>query len=656
MRAMKQRKKYGIVCLFVVLCILTAACKKEEKAPGVPIQEAWTLYLPENVQSYTIDKAGNLYLFDLIISEDSVTSTELKLEKYDKEGSLVFSRLFGKNEFSMITAMTEKDDVLYFTSDGFDEEGMCTVLYAYYPETEELTMLEQLRYFSHVKRIVVNEHCIYVLGNNQISYSSSSLEYVYHGEKVMGYDVETKEVFELGMAEPIDIALDENGNLVLYAHMEDSFCLLNYDEERDTAKVLAKTDVYKMNRIALCNEGKSVLYYSTNADLVMSDLSELEIESELYPGASFWDTGLCYKNGRVACMTKDRKLVQFSLDEVKKENQTVRYIFTGYEPETPYGCGYGIRRTELDEDKFALKILAMDKDFDLCLVDTSDSVSYNLKENGVFYPLNDVPGVQEYLDACFPYVREAATDEDGDIWMLPIAVNLPRFAVNEKKLKEQTLFFDSDMTYEDFFRLHMSLPEEERKLIWIPELAFYSDFIRQYFTYYTSADTAEFRETVALFAKYWACIAESDSSASEQPLYFYSNRENGIFAQYVASVGENVRVYETPKVSAEEQNVGTCLFLAVNPYSDNLDATLNYISDWIAYTMKREDAPLFFANRTVDDTVYETSLYELYQKGEIGFTLDEDIYEGYDEVLENITKLEDYIAETERKLKIYLNE
>ena len=52
----------------------------------------------------------------------------------------------------------------------------------------------------------------------------------------------------------------------------------------------------------------------------------------------------------------------------------------------------------------------------------------------------------------------------------------------------------------------------------------------------------------------------------------------------------------------------------------------------------------------------ETSLYELYQNGEIAFMMDSDIWTGYADVLEDITKLEDYITETERKLKIYLNE
>lgn len=72
--------------------------------------------------------------------------------------------------------------------------------------------------------------------------------------------------------------------------------------------------------------------------------------------------------------------------------------------------------------------------------------------------------------------------------------------------------------------------------------------------------------------------------------------------------------------------------------------------------MKQEKAPLFFQNRVVEDTAYEKSLYALYENGAISFTLEYSIYDGYGEVLEDISKLDAYIAETERKLKIYLNE
>ncbi|MGN1083621.1 MAG: hypothetical protein ACI4QX_01340, partial [Lachnospiraceae bacterium] len=423
---MKRRiKSTFLVGFFVIaMSLFAAGCKKEEKTVDTPVQDAWTVYRPENVQAYTLDEEGNLYTFELVLSE---SESEFYLRKYDTEGNQLFSRLLEGQLSSYTQTMTVKDGVLYFAPNLYEENKMCAVLYSYDLETEELTKIKAFPYFEQVNRILVGEDRIYLLGTNGSSGGGGmrSDSYTYTGEKVMYYIPSTGEMFELGIPEPIDICFNEAGNLVLYAHTEEGFCFLLYDETRDAIKTIAKTGVYKMCNVALCNNGEDVIYQTGTRGLVLSSLSDLEVESELYPEGFFWDNNLCYVNGRVACSTFSGSLVQFRLEDVKKENQKIRYISTGYESAEPYGCGYEMQRTKLAEDKFALKIMALDKDFDLCLVDTAYSFSYNLKENGVFYPLNDVPGVQEYLNACFPYVREAATDEDGNIWMLPIGVSIP---------------------------------------------------------------------------------------------------------------------------------------------------------------------------------------------------------------------------------------
>ena len=57
-----QTKKWivsGILLLAMVLVVSAAGCKKKEKAAERPLQEACTVYHPENVQAYTLDEEGN---------------------------------------------------------------------------------------------------------------------------------------------------------------------------------------------------------------------------------------------------------------------------------------------------------------------------------------------------------------------------------------------------------------------------------------------------------------------------------------------------------------------------------------------------------------------------------------------------------------------
>ena len=49
-------------------------------------------------------------------------------------------------------------------------------------------------------------------------------------------------------------------------------------------------------------------------------------------------------------------------------------------------------------------------------------------------------------------------------------------------------------------------------------------------------------------------------------------------------------------------------------------------------------------------------LKRVYQNGEISFAIEAEITEGYGDVIEDVTKLDAYVTETDRKLKVYLKE
>lgn len=653
---MKKSMKWMIVGV-MALCFNGGACKKDEPYVGVPVQEVCAVCDGKNVQAYTLDVEGNVYGFELEFEEEH-GSSNVQLIKWDKGGKRVFSRPFDSEKSSGLSAMAIRGDLIYFVADGFDGTDVCSSLYTYHLETEEITFLQSFRYLKRVERILVSKDRVYLLGRNRLSPAGGTSDsYSYNGEKVLWCSLDTKEVFELGFAEPIDMTLTEDGTPVFYIHEEDDFSLVSYNEKSDTVKTLIKTVEYRMNSFALCDDGENVLYH-TERGLVLSKLSELGVESELYPDTNFWDKGLCYVNGRVACQTANGELVQFPLEQVKKEAETIRFLSVGFESQTPYGCGYRIERRNFSEeemDKFALKVLAQDSDYDLCMVDTSDSISYNLKENGVFYPLNEVPGIEEYLDSCFPYVREAATDEDGLIWMLPIEVNIPGFVMDGDKVLEYD--FTDSMTFEEYFRAQEALSEEERNQTDTPWVLFLKHFFRQYFVQNDTVDTATFRNTMTLFSEYFDCINGYNAGGDGRPaIYHCASDAFDYGAYYMTAFAENKVVYPMPRTEGVEKNVGTCLFLAVNPESDRLEETLQYLGDWVAYTMKQTEQPLFFADRMVGQDTYERSLYEMYQNGEISFAIEAEITEGYGDVIEDVTKLDAYVTETDRKLKVYLKE
>lgn len=78
-----------------------------------------------------------------------------------------------------------------------------------------------------------------------------------------------------------------------------------------------------------------------------------------------------------------------------------------------------IESKKLSAEEFSLTVMSQDKNYDVCMINSSQDYSANIKSKGSFYPLNDVPGVAEYLDKCFPYVKEAAYTESGKYGCCP---------------------------------------------------------------------------------------------------------------------------------------------------------------------------------------------------------------------------------------------
>lgn len=707
---MGKRNKL-LVAVFLCLMFGVVSCKKKEEAvEKKSIYEVMTKYETENMNAYTIDEDGNVYTVELVMGEGEDAGYYLR--KYDKDGNRLFSKpvdtLFGYSSTN-IGALAVKDGILYIApyrhvDESFyqmaaqipynpetgqlegelteemieflngnkgagDDSIVCSILFSYDPANETVTRLREFTCFKQVLRILVSGEHIYLLGRDneengiRSSFSGTdSKSYVSGGEKIVRYTPATKEEVTLGIEEPIDIALNGEGDLLIHANRKDGFQLLQYNAERDAVKVLKDTDGIGMYRFAYSPEEDCLLYTpSTDVGLVCAKLSDLNDVCVVYPWGYEGDNGLLYNNGKVICIAENNgNLVQFPLGEIKKENKTIRYIYTGSEWIEPYGCGYRMEKKEYTQDKLTLKLLALDEDFDLCLASSAYDSADALKENGTFYPLNEVSGIEDYLDACFPYVREAATKEDGSIWMLPIHVNIPAFVYDTAMEDSISVPFTPDMTYEEFFAAQEALTEEQRLLTF--NGAIEKDFLYRYLHYNTSLDTAEFRKNMTLFMEGQDLFPLKDSDLRYEYVkgsYIYDCQTLSTFLRGSInsdSYGEAARAYGYPRIEREDKNLGTCVFFVVNPKSDDLKATLSYLEDLIAYQMNQELRPLYFQTPDESGDSYEGSLYELYRNGEITFYPEEDLIEGYDEVIEGKKSLEDFITETDHKLDMYLRE
>ena len=108
--------------------------------------------------------------------------------------------------------------------------------------------------------------------------------------------------------------------------------------------------------------------------------------------------------------------------------------------------------------------------------------------------------------------------------------------------------------------------------------------------------------------------------------------------------------YITDKQGNEVQkNFGTCLFMCVNPNSDNLDETLEYISDYCAYMMQNNKNLLLKNN--------DSNFKEIYENGEIVFEIPLDVFwNSYLDYIRGKQGYEKMVTDVNSKVNMYLNE
>lgn len=641
--------------------LLCCACGKDkaEEEQRKTLQEAASTYygIKGTVAAYSLDEEGNMYIASRL-SE----SGGYGLYQYDAGQNL--QRYYGIDiSVEQMDSLAAGEEAVYFIS--ANEKGKKGVrLYSVDKEFKQQEILAEYSFFDTVRQMFFQDGRLYLLGSKTANTGvSSGSGYSFHDDRLIYYSLEEKESYVIEIDRPVHMACLDNGKVMVYAYLDSGkYGILEYDPVEDVLNTKAQFDSYNIQYFAACNEGQDILYsYSVNSrGIVMSSLEDFGNKTELCPQKLIAkNPQLSCKNGQVCFINYNGDVMSFALADVYRNSKSIRYISPGYQVDEPYGCGYRMKRQEMEEDKFVLKVLAQDRDYDLCLIDSINGSSYNLRKNGVFYPLNDVRGIEEYFEKCFPYVKEAATKEDGTIWMLPIAVYMPGLIVQEDTLKEMKVPLKRNMTWEEFTPVIAGMTEEQASLKSLSQIVCTMLFFQQYFKHYNSVDTEVFRKNAAALQLLDSDMLLSDMREDKRYLFYYARYMYSYTNSVIREVyyGPNAKVYPMPKLAAEDANTGTCIFLAVNPASDRLEDTLAFLEDWMAWQMMEEDVPLYFKDSKPEEGTFEADIYALYQNGEIAFAIDEDTYnDDFSEMLEGAKSIEEYIRGTEQKLKIYFGE
>ncbi len=614
---------------------------------------------------------GNAVTFD--VSGDGTVYT-IESENGDLLCSYTLS-----GERSEIAELPQKTDSIafsdgriYYTQTVDDGTEICYIDVST-ADSEKLCVLSGLW---QIKNLDIAGGNAYIIGSDdtrsgvQGEFSDQFGTYSYNGEMLYRVSLENGEATASPVEFPQAFCADEQG-VTVYAADADGYYFTDFDGSRKQYN-----DIGNLTALEKC--GDKLMFYSDTKIFKLcsgSENSEDGIAEALENVIMLSGNDLRYCGGYGFVLNRygefnGSRLERFHASDYIKQNSRIRFISAEYSFDEPFGCGYVIESKKLSAEEFSLTVMSQDKNYDVCMINSSQEYSANIKSKGSFYPLNDVPGVAEYLDKCFPYVKEAAYTESGEIWMLPVVLDAGVVYYYPENCSAAGVELSDGMSYSSFIEQCKTAYNSDYKDGFSTHCyQLTQQLIFDYMTKYDSFDTTVFR-SFAEFAKDNMNIASFPeylpvSNTAEDNLFYGAgngwdhflfgfSRESRWQKNYAAS--DNMRAVAAPSVEPGGKTPVTCAFITVNPASDRLDSALDYISSLAGYLSEKENS-LMLADKSTYTDGFMSDLYGIYENGELCFNVSSEIvFDDYISYCSGNIALDELVSESDRKLSAYLNE
>ena len=337
-------------------------------------------------------------------------------------------------------------------------------------------------------------------------------------------------------------------------------------------------------------------------------------------------------------------------EKKKKDEETIQVpedTLLGYtysEVYTPYqlsACDVKVEMVQPEDSELMVtKLLAGDSDYDFMVLSTDSSLATDILRTGAYYSLNDIPETAGLLDRYHAYIKEAATAENGDIWMIPCGVNVSFVLCREDLCEQYGLDFD-DMTYLEFMEQIDALPKNGEHTFVTPYGLMTADITSKFEQVYGYEDMSE--QETELLRSYMGKIRAYDVPFNEGKWWLLSSEERPSYISdasmknivFKLERSDNMTLpssynffriggFRAKKLPDLEEGV-VCpsgvrvAFIVINPKSDKLELTLQYVSQLCEKLQKDTTNAVRWMSQGEDfsDNVLREDIYRLISEGEV---------------------------------------
>jgi hypothetical protein len=725
-------KKY--IALTIILALFLSILSSCGKTPDNSSEEIEKLF--ESVEiNFEIDEKDAELLYPWELNSCGFTVADdgkLFFVKHNDEYPWFVINIFDLNgeitntfEAPMIPGLSEsylpkilavQDNIIYLTEASF---GLSySSIYGFNVDTEEFEFIAKIENFTDIYSAFISGNLLYLYGNDYELLRSRTRSNAFGERSVKSVNITTGEIITVFEDFPVAAAGTNDGGVMVYAWDDDNKSLYFQKLGTNTRiynELRGLSDIFYFEMF-----GDNGIIYSDNNFLILATLDEDGTEREIvrdYTGV--FEKLFITKSGYLFYETSRGinrvSISELTLGTVLNIAHTVSDQNWSY-TRTPVLPRLGIQtaNTAVDYYSLAFEILSSNDKLDLYYLHSQHDISDNIRRQGAFYTLNDVPGIREYLDAVFPYVKNSAVDENGNIWMLPIALNTPMFKFNELLCDEYGVDIEAIKTFED---LTLIINDLKSKNVNADIGAFYEWFFDRYFYQIMRKNNGYNREDFRIMAEFFYehinDVKTDWSFQSGDLIYFTENgnidsRDRHLFNPQFSlnrdllldslkyeifdnekflrrneiAPGEEVLEEDTerielirfvftplnfihnrfmsfPPISGMTEKDVTVEFIAVNPNSKNLDTVIDYLARLIEHQMNLENSFILKDRSTYTDRHYINDIYDIfnYEGNFIRFSLSSDlIYNDFRAFLGDEITLDEYLNRAEFKINAYLNE
>ena len=673
------KKFYKTMAIILSAIFILPSCSNNTSNDEIALETDDDFFVYDKIEyanCFDVDSDGIVYTVEAVyeyVETDTYTGNTIvgsEIAVYSLNGEI--KERYGLDEYNP-TTISYYNNKLYCTG-GKNNLNNC-IIFCLDLETKEITDLyetELSTYVGYPNNALFSDSKLYFsvaapAGDKKCPYETQ--EFHYQGCDIYSFDPEAGELKKLNIDFPCAIASTYNGGICIYA-VDAKGTYFTFGEDGEKIYGFGKP----ISAFTVINENNDCVFSVThNHTLNLMPMGENDY-AELMPDVSARNIKLVngytfYLNEWSTDNNNTFELCRIKNSAHIKGNKSIKAISPQFVYDEPFGCGYMMSLNRLEDEEFALTVLSQSADYDVCVLSSALTVSSGIRDKGTFYPLNEIEGIEEYLDRCFPYVKETAINDDGEIWMLPIEVDINVLIYNEALCREYGIEFSDDMTYEqliengriaaksrmrNFYSLQGYMLNTNALLQFMRSGGFdneafrsFADFSKEKANYCTSPYGELF---VTGFA------TEYEPAQNQNDRYLFSSLQDKSAAQVMYKGNTALRACALPSLTEDKRSVAACIFISVNPNSDNLESVLEYITSLTEY-LTDNNPNIIFSENKLGDTQYSRDLYGIYENASISFDIPYEIcrYDYEDYLYGNIT-LDECIDEMSRKLDIYLNE